>query len=113
MGLTGNPNPCRGVRKNKERLRNYYANDVIWDAVYRKAVPKLKDAMDLAYLTSQRPADVLSMCKSGIDGDYLLVKQAKTAHKVRILLASTEWKQVWANYLSKSPPGTSTSAART
>ncbi|KRV64194.1 tyrosine-type recombinase/integrase [Pseudomonas citronellolis] len=85
-GLTANQNPCKGVRKNKETPRDYYASDIIWDAVYRKAVPELKDAMDLAYLTGQRPADVLSMRKSDIDGDYLLVKQAKTAHKVRILL---------------------------
>lgn len=85
-GLTAKENPCKGVRKNKEMPRDYYAKDIVWDAVYRKAVPELKDAMDLAYLTGQRPADVLSMRKSDIDGDFLMVKQGKTAHRVRVLL---------------------------
>ncbi len=50
-GLTTKENPCQGVRKNKETPRDYYANDVVWDAVYVKAAQELKDAMDLAYLT--------------------------------------------------------------
>jgi hypothetical protein len=62
-GLTTKENPCQGVRKNKETPRDYYANDVVWDAVYKKAAQELKDAMDLAYLTGQRPADVLVMRK--------------------------------------------------
>lgn len=41
------------MRKNKETPRDYYANDVVWDAVYMKAAQELKDAMDLAYLTGQ------------------------------------------------------------
>jgi len=85
-GLTVKENPCRGVKKNKEIPRDYYANDVVWDAVYRKAVQELKDAMDLAYLTGQRPADVISMRKTDIDSDWLLVKQGKTAHKVRVIM---------------------------
>lgn len=85
-GLTAKENPCKGVRKNKETPRDYYAKDVVWDAVYCKAVPELKDAMDLAYLTGQRPSDVLSMRRSDVDGDFLMVKQGKTSHRVRVLL---------------------------
>lgn len=85
-GLTANQNPCQGVRKNKETPRDYYANDVVWAAVYRCAAPELKDAMDLAYITGQRPADVLVMRHDDIEGDYLLVKQAKTTKKLRILI---------------------------
>lgn len=85
-GLTANQNPCQGVRKNKETPRDYYANDVVWAAVYRCAAPELKDAMDLAYITGQRPADVLVMRRDDIEGDYLLVKQAKTTKKLRILI---------------------------
>ena len=29
---------------------DYHANDAVWDAVYKKAPPELKEAMDLAYL---------------------------------------------------------------
>lgn len=85
-GLTTKENPCRGVRKNREQPRDFYANDTIWEAVYRKAVLELRDAMDLAYLTGQRPADVLRMRKDDIEGDYLLVQQGKTNKKLRIML---------------------------
>lgn len=85
-GLTTKENPCRGVKKNKETPRDYYAKDIVWDAVYRQAVPELKDAMDLAYLTGQRPADVISLRKTDVEGDWLLVKQGKTAHKVRVIM---------------------------
>lgn len=49
------------MRKNKEKPRDYYANDVVWDPMYKKAPPALKEAMDLAYLTRQRPADGFMM----------------------------------------------------
>lgn len=86
-GLTAKENPCQGVRKNKETPRDYYANDAVWDAVYKKAVPELKDAMDLAYLTGQRPADVLVMRRDDIEGGFLVVQQNKTHKKLRIMLS--------------------------
>ncbi|QHG64302.1 tyrosine-type recombinase/integrase [Pseudomonas putida] len=85
-GLTAKENPCQGVRKNKEVPRDFYANDAIWSAVYAKAVGELKDAMDLAYLTGQRPADVLVMRKDDIEDKALCVKQKKTHKKLRIML---------------------------
>ena len=87
-GLTTKENPCQGVRKNKETPRDYYANDVVWDAVYKKAAQELKDAMDLAYLTGQRPADVLVMRKDDAEGGYLGVQQNKTHKKLRIQLTA-------------------------
>lgn len=83
-GLTTRESPCQGVRKNEETPRDYYANDVVWDAVYVKAAQELKDAMDLAYLTGQRPADVLVMRKDDVEGNYLGVQQNKTHKKLRI-----------------------------
>ena len=85
-GLTEKPNPCLGVRKNKEKPRDYYATDAVWNAVYKEAPPELRDAMDLAYLTGQRPSDVLAMRQDDVEGDYLLVKQGKTGKRLRILL---------------------------
>ncbi|ERO65525.1 phage integrase [Pseudomonas piscis] len=85
-GFTDKENPCQGVRKNKEKPRDYYANDTVWAAVYTEAPPELKNAMDLAYLTGQRPADVLSMQKGDVEGSYLLVRQGKTDKKLRILM---------------------------
>lgn len=85
-GLTERENPCQGIRKNKETPRDYYANAVVWDAVYGMAEPELKEAMDLGYLTGQRPADVIIMRSDDTEGDYFLVTQGETGLKLRILM---------------------------
>ncbi|WP_346659488.1 tyrosine-type recombinase/integrase [Pseudomonas sp. RIT-PI-AD] len=46
--------------------------------------------MDLAYLTGQRPADVLLMRRDDIEGDYLLVQQSKTSQKLRIMMRNED-----------------------
>jgi len=85
-GFTSKENPCRGVRKNKETPRDYYADDAVWAAVYAQASNELKDAMDINYLTGQRPADVLKMRLSDIKDGALEVQQNKRKKKLRILL---------------------------
>lgn len=85
-GLTVRENPCQGIRKNKETPRDFYANDAVWGAVYAHAVRELKIAMDLAYLSGQRPADVIVMRRDDIEGVALAVEQNKTRKKLRILL---------------------------
>lgn len=86
-GLTDTENPCARVRRNKEKARDYYAADDVWRAVYAQAVPELCDAMDLAYLTGQRPADAIKPTTGDIDGEYMLVDQGKTNKKLRIRLS--------------------------
>lgn len=85
-GIITTENPVAGVRKNKERPRDFYASDEIWSAVYSQAAPELRDAMDLAYLTGQRPADVLAMRAVDVVNGYLQVAQGKTTKKLRIRL---------------------------
>lgn len=85
-GITTRENPCLGVRKNKEKPRDYYANEIVWKAVYEEAPQELREAMDLAYLSGQRPADVLAMRKDFREGVYLRIAQGKTGKKLRILL---------------------------
>lgn len=85
-GFTQRDNPCRGVRKNKEKPRDYYAEADVWDAVRGAGTEALRDAMDLAYLSGQRPADVLKMNRSHIRNDELHVLQNKTQHALRIRL---------------------------
>lgn len=89
-GYTAKENPVAGVRKNKESARDYYADAEVWDAVYSVARDELQDAMDLAYLTGQRPADVLKMRLADIKNGALEVKPNKTqktsGKKLRILL---------------------------
>lgn len=85
-GYTAKENPVKGVRKNKEKPRDYYADDAVWAAVYAVACSELQDAMDLNYLTGQRPADVLKMRLTDIKDGALEVQQNKTKKKLRILL---------------------------
>jgi integrase len=85
-GYTAKENPCRGVRKNRESPRDFYADDQVWAAVYERAVDELKDAMDVAYLSGQRPADVLKMKSTDIRDGALEVRQNKTKKLLRILL---------------------------
>jgi len=89
-GVTAMVNPATGVRKNKEVPRDFYATPEIWDAVYSKAVPELRDAMDLAYLTGQRPSDVLRMRVADVTDGFLLVAQGKTSKKLKIRLMAGE-----------------------
>jgi integrase len=85
-GLTDKANPCFGVRRNKEKPRDYYAGETVWNAVYAEAVQELKDAMDLAYLTGQRPADVLKTAATDLNNGFLMVGQGKTEKRLRIRL---------------------------
>ncbi len=85
-GYTSRDNPVRGVRKNKETPRDFYADEAVWAAVYERAPVELQDAMSLNYLTGQRPADVLRMTEAHINGGVIEVRQGKTDKRLRILL---------------------------
>jgi len=85
-GFTSNENPCTGIRKNKEAPRTYYAEADVWDAVYAESCVELQDAMDLNYLTGQRPADVLKMREDDIRNNELTVVQNKRGKILRIRL---------------------------
>lgn len=52
-------NPCRGVRRHKERRRDRYPEHWEYAAVWSAASIPERDAMDILYLTGQRPGDVL------------------------------------------------------
>ena len=78
-------NTCTGITGKPETGRkNIYIEDKIFDAVYRAASVPLKDAMTLAYLTGQRPADMLKMRETDIADDSIQITQEKTNKKLRI-----------------------------
>jgi integrase len=83
-GLTDRPNPCAGIKGHKETGRDIYVDDTVYRAVWEAAEPHLRDAMDLAYLTSQRPADVRKMTRSDLRDGAVAVKQNKTKTKLRV-----------------------------
>lgn len=83
-GLTSKSNPCAGVKGHKETGRNVYIDDAIYSVVWEVAEPHLRDAMDLAYLTGQRPADVRKMSQSDIKGGAVSVLQNKGGKLLRV-----------------------------
>lgn len=84
VGITDAPNPCAGVRKNRETGRDVYVEDDVFKRVWAKADGPTRDAMDLAYLTGQRPADTLKFDERDIRDGMLHLGQNKTGKKLRI-----------------------------
>lgn len=85
-GYTDTPNPCAGIKGFSEHGRDKYVEQAEFLAVYAQACVPVRNAMDLAYLTGQRPADVLKATVMDIQDDCLRVTQGKTGAKLRITL---------------------------
>lgn len=85
-GYTDLPNPCEGIQGHSLGKRTVYITDAIFEAVWASASVPLRDAMDLAYLTGQRPADALKMTEHDIIDGHLIVTQEKTKQPLRIKL---------------------------
>lgn len=83
-GYTEQANPCVGIRRNKEDGRDVYVNDPLYQLIWSLADYTLRDALDLAYLTGQRPADVLELGEQDIQDNILYIRQNKTRAPLRI-----------------------------
>lgn len=83
-GYTAKANPCAGIRGNREEGRDVYVEDDAYLAAWEAASVPLRDAMDLLYLTGQRPADVLRMDERDIRDGFLRVRQGKTKKPLRL-----------------------------
>lgn len=71
------------AKKVKEG-RDIYVSDEMLELVCKHASPIVQDVPDLAYLTGQRPADVLSMRWNSIHEGKVEIRQGKTGKKLRI-----------------------------
>lgn len=85
-GYTDKPNPCEGIQGHSLAKRTVYITDEVFAAVRKHAGAPLLDAMDLAYLTGQRPADALRMTEHDIVDGYLIITQQKTKQPLRITI---------------------------
>lgn len=99
QGYTSQPNPCAGI-KGKKAGRDVYVEDDAYKSIWKAACAPLRDAMDLAYLTGQRPSDVLSLAETDIREGVLHVRQRKTGAKLRIAVEG-ELAQVIARIRSR------------
>lgn len=85
-GFTAKANPCAGIKGFKEDGRDAYIDDDVYWAVWEVAEPPLRDVLDVAYLTGQRPADVRKMTLADVKGDAIPVKQNKGKKKLRVAI---------------------------
>ncbi len=85
-GYTDLPNPCEGIKGYSLAKRTVYITDEVFATVYAHASAPLRDAMDLAYLTGQRPADTLRMTAHDIIDGHLIITQEKTKQPLRIMI---------------------------
>lgn len=83
-GYTDAENPCTGIMGFSLEKRTVYITDVVFNAVREHASQPLQDALDLAYLTGQRPGDTIRMRGSDIANGYLEINQGKTKKRLRI-----------------------------
>jgi integrase len=79
-GLCDN-NPCRGVRRNREKARTRYITDDEFLAIRERANPQWQCIMDIAYLTALRKGDILRLRLSDIQDNLLVVQTSKTGKK--------------------------------
>lgn len=85
-GLTDLPNPCSGIKSFREYGRETYVYDEVFQTVWGKADVPTREAMDLAYLTGGRLADLLKIDETHLREGSIEVRQNKTGHKLRIAI---------------------------
>lgn len=75
--------PIKGIRKNKEKPRDVYVEDYIYELLYRYGTQELQDAMRMAMMLGQRPSDMLKIHTGLIHNGILSFKQNKTSNPLR------------------------------
>lgn len=84
-GYTKAENPVAGIEGHDIPKSVRPISDAVYQAVWSVASESLRDAMDLAYLTGQRPGDVLQYNERQIDDGYFIIEsQNKTGKPLRI-----------------------------
>lgn len=83
-GYTAAQNPCQGVKGFRESGRDRYVTDDEFALVKAHAHHTVADAMDLALLTGQRPADVLKLRRADVRDGALWIVQNKTGARLGI-----------------------------
>jgi integrase len=72
-------NPCRGIRRNKERRRERYVTDAEFLAAFEAAPEPLQDVMAIALLTGSRQGDLRNLKREDLRQDGIYVLEGKTA----------------------------------
>jgi integrase len=79
-----NGNPCRGVRRNKERPRSRYVTDAEFLEAFEAAPEPLQDAMALGLLTGARQGELRALRWQDVREKEIHIHESKTS-KVRVV----------------------------
>ena len=104
-------NPCRGVRRNKERPRDRYVTDAEFLEAFEAAPEPLQDVLALALLTGARQGDLRALRRESVLEDGLLVIESKTANstgKTRLVA----WSDALSYFVRRALSRQETLAAR-
>lgn len=83
-GLTAAPNPCAGIRNNRELGRTRYIEHAEFLRLVNAADEILRHVLLLAYYTGQRPGDLLDLKRSDVAHGVLTFAQQKTGKVMKI-----------------------------
>lgn len=105
-GLMNAPNPVTGLTRQMkvDERRHVYVSDVDLALVYKHASDTIRNCLDIAYLTGQRPDDVRKLRWSQIKNNCIEISQGKTEAKLRIEIVG-ELKEVIDRIKSQSVMG--------
>lgn len=84
-GIMRGANPCAGIRGWKAKRTRYITDDEL-ARILEAAIPSARDALEIALLTGQRPADVRKMKRSDIRDGALWVTQNKTGERLGVAI---------------------------
>ncbi len=88
-GYTALPYPGQGMRKNPERARRIDVTDEVFDALYAKADPVLRDVMDWMTATGLRVTDVLKLQLTDVRDGAVRVDANKTGKTIDFIVADS------------------------
>ena len=82
-GYTEKANPAAGVKRHTQKPRDVYIDDRLYGIVYQAADSLMRDLMDTAYITGQRPIDIVGLHTDQIHDGILHITQRKTKARLR------------------------------
>jgi site-specific recombinase XerD len=74
-------NPCRGVRRNRERPSRIYVTHEQYLDAYRRAPEAVRNLMHIGYLTGLRLSDLIRIRKDWIHDEGIFLTESKTGHR--------------------------------
>lgn len=74
-------NPCRGVRRNRERPSRTYVTDAQYLDAYRRAPTCVRNLMHVGYLTGLRLSDLTRLKRSWITESGIELDESKTGKR--------------------------------